>query len=214
MSELLVISWAVVAGVDRRVVAILGVAMLLPFLAMAAIGIHALLNRPRTSTRSAVFCESVARELRSGASLRVAIGEAAGSVGARDVLKALDSGALLIDVVADLRHEFPEIGHEIEVLVAAVADAGSAAAPLFQELGDLALSQVEMTEEIRTATAPARASALVLVGLPVVYLGHQLSTGAIADVLGNPAQQSVAVAGVLLAGIGLVASLLLVRKAV
>jgi Flp pilus assembly protein TadB len=213
MSELLVISWAIVAGMDRRVIAILGVAMLLPYLAIAAIGIHALLNRPGTSTRSAVFCESVARELRSGASLRVAIGEAAGSVGAGDVSKALESGALLIDVVADLRHEFPEIGHEIEVLVAAVADAGSAAAPLFQELGDLALSQVEMTEEIRVATAPARASALVLVGLPVVYLGHQLSTGAIADVLGNPAQQGVAAAGALLAGIGLVASLSLVRRA-
>jgi len=48
----------------------------------------------------------------------------------------------------------------------------------------------------------------------VIYLGHQLSTGAIADVLGNPAQQGVATAGVLLAGIGLVASVLLVRKAV
>jgi Flp pilus assembly protein TadB len=117
-------------------------------------------------------------------------------------------------VVASLRREFPEIGNEIGPLVEAVAEAGSAAAPLFQELGELALSQVEVTEEIRVATAPARASALVLVGLPVAYLSYQLSTGAITDLLGNPAQQGIAVAGVILAGGGLVASLMLVRKAV
>jgi Flp pilus assembly protein TadB len=214
MSEMLVISWALAARVDLRVVAILWVSMFLPFLAIAAIGIHTLLNRSKPSTRSAVFCESVARELRSGASLRVAIGEAARGVGARDIWMALESAALLSSVVADLKYEFPEIGQEIEVLVTAVAEAGSAAAPLFQELGDLALSQVEMTEEIRAATAPARASALVLVGLPVVYLGHQLSTGAIGDLLGNPAQQGVAAVGVLLAGVGLGASLLMVRKAI
>jgi hypothetical protein len=73
MFEVLVISWALAAGMDLRVIAILGVSLFLPFLAFGVIGLHTLLNRPRTSTRSAVFCESVARELRSGASLRVAI---------------------------------------------------------------------------------------------------------------------------------------------
>jgi Flp pilus assembly protein TadB len=214
MFEVLVISWALAAGMDLRVIAILGVSLFLPFLAFGVIGLHALLNRPRTSIRSAVFCESVARELRSGASLREAIDEAARVVDAGEVSASLKSGALLTDVVASLRGEFPEIGNEIGPLVEAVAEAGSAAAPLFQELGELALSQVEVTEEIRVATAPARASALVLVGLPVAYLSYQLSTGAITDLLGNPAQQGIAVAGVILAGGGLVASLMLVRKAV
>lgn len=213
MSEVLVVAWALTAGLDWRVVGLLFVSLTFPLWALAGIAVHVLARRPGTSTRSALFCQSVGRELRSGASLRAAIADAARSVEAHSISDPLDSGVLLEDVIPELRAEFPEIGQDIGALVAAIAETGSAAAPLFQELGDLALARVETTEEIRVATAPARASIAVLVGLPALYIGFQLSTGAIGDLLGDPAQQGVALVGMGLAGAGLVVSVLLVRRA-
>lgn len=213
MSEWLVVAWALGAGMDWRVVVILLASLLFPFWALAAIGVHVVVRRPGTSTRSAVFCQSVARELRTGAPLRDAIADAARAVEAGEISRSLDSGNLLEDIIPELRAEFPEVGQEIGALAASVAETGSAAAPLFQELGDLALARVETAEEIRVATSPARASVAVLVGLPILYIGYQLSTGAIGDLLGDPAQQGVAFVGIALAGAGLVVSALLVRRA-
>lgn len=213
MSEWLVVAWALVAGVDWRVTAILLAAFVFPLWALAGVVVHVVLNRRPPSTRSAVFCQSVAGELRTGASLRVAIAEAARSVEAVAISRALDSGSLLSEIVPEMKTEFPEIGREIGALVTAVSETGSAAAPLFQELGDLALAQVETTEEIKVAASPARASATVLVGLPVLYIGYQLSTGAIGGLLGDPAQQGIALVGMGLAGAGLAVSFFLVRRA-
>lgn len=213
MSEWFVVVFALSAGMDWRVVLLLCAALFYPLLTLGGIAGHVLVHRPGTSTRSAVFCQSVARELRTGSSLRAAISDAARTVEASAISESLDSGSLLVDVIPELRNEFPEIGQEIGALVVAVAETGSAAAPLFQELGDLALARIETTEEIKVATSPARASVAVLVGLPVLYIGYQLSTGAIGDLLGNPAQQGVAVVGIVLTGAGLLASVLLVRRA-
>lgn len=213
MSEWLVVAWALSAGMDSRVVLLLLAALIFPLWALGGIAVHVLVHRPGTSTRSAVFCQSVGRELRTGAPLRTAIADAARAVDAEAISAHLDSGTLLAEVIPGMRAEFPEIGQEIGALVAAVAETGSTAAPLFQELGDLALARVETTEEIRVATSPARASIAVLVGLPALYLGYQLSTGALGDLLGNPAQQGVALVGLGLAGTGLLLSVVLVRRA-
>jgi hypothetical protein len=51
------------------------------------------------------------------------------------------------------------------------------------------------------------------VGLPTLYIGYQLSSGAIGDLLGDPAQQGVALVGLVLTVTGLLASVLLVRRA-
>ncbi len=213
MSEWLVVAWALSAGMDWRVVVLLNAALTFPLWALGGIAVHVLVHRPGTSTRSAVFCQSVGRELRAGAPLRTAIADAARAVEAEPISVSLESGSLLEEVIPELRVEFPEIGQEIGALLTAVAETGSAAAPLFQELGDLALARVESTEEIRVATSPARASIAVLVGLPTLYIGYQLSTGAIGNLLRNPAQQGVALLGMGLAGAGLLLSVLLVKRA-
>jgi Flp pilus assembly protein TadB len=213
MSRWFVIAWALSAGMDLRVVVLLCAALFFPLLTLGGVAGHVLVHRPRTSTRSAVFCQSVGRELRTGSSLRAAIADAARAVEATAISDSLDSGSLLVDVVPEMRSEFPEIGQEIGALVVAVAETGSAAAPLFQELGDLALARIETTEEVKVATSPARASVAVLVGLPTLYIGYQLSSGAIGDLLGDPAQQGVALVGLVLTVTGLLASVLLVRRA-
>ncbi|MGF1616475.1 MAG: type II secretion system F family protein [Acidimicrobiia bacterium] len=213
MSEWLVVAWALSAGMDWRVIALLLASLFFPLWTLAAIAVHVLAHRPGTSTRSALFCQSVGRELRTGSPLRAAIADAARALEAHTISASLDSGSLLEEVIPELRAEFPEIGQEIGALVSAIAETGSAAAPLFQELGDLALARVEATEEIRVATSPARASIAVLVGLPALYVGYRLSTGAIGDLLGDPAQQAVALVGMGLTGAGLLVSVLLVRRA-
>ncbi|MEX1093175.1 MAG: hypothetical protein WEF28_08470, partial [Acidimicrobiia bacterium] len=158
MSEWLVVAWALSAGMDWRVIVLLFASLTFPLWALGGIAFHVLVHRPGTSTRSAVFCQSVGRELRTGATLRTAIADAARAVEAEAISRSFDSGSLLEEIIPELRAEFPEIGQEIGALVAAVAETGSAAAPMFQELGDLALARVETTEEIRVATSPARAS--------------------------------------------------------
>jgi Flp pilus assembly protein TadB len=94
-----------------------------------------------------------------------------------------------------------------------VAGSGGSSASLFDELGDLALAQIEIAEEIRVGTSPARSSAAVLIGLPVVYLTYQVGTGRVQDLLTRPLQQGLATVGIALVLVGTAVSLWLVRRA-
>lgn len=211
MSEALVISWALVAGLDWRVTVILACSLAFPVFGLAAVAIHVMRNRGGTSTAAAVFCHSTARELRSGATLRSALADSARVIGMEQVADDLDRGAPLGSVIPGLASGIPEVEAEVAALVAGVAGAGSASAALFEELGDLALAHVEMVEETRAATAPARASALVLIGLPLAYLGYVFSNEGLGDLLADPAQAGMALAGGGLAGLGLFVGWWLVR---
>lgn len=213
MPELFLIAAAVLAGLDWRAVALVALSLLLPVWALVLVGLHILRSRRRDSTRSAVFCQSVVRELRSGAPFRTALAEAARVVGAEQVTALAESGEPLSDLATPLAQQFPEIGDEIAAIVEAVSRSGAPAGSLFEELGDLALAHVEMSEEVRVATAPARASALVLIGLPAAYLGYQLSRGD-TGLFATGSQRLVAGVGVALVGLGLSIAVLLVRRSV
>lgn len=213
MAESVLVVTALVAGVDLRVTAILALALAYPVLGLLAIVIHVLRSRGGESTRSAVFCHSVARELRAGATMRSALAGAARVVGLDDVADDLDRGHALAGILPTLGAALPEIESELVVLVEGVASSGSMSASLFDELGDLALAHVEMNEEIRMATAPARASAVVLIGLPVAYLGYRFANGDFGGLLSDPTHAVVAFSGLALALAGLVLGWLLVRWA-
>lgn len=212
MIEGLLLALGLIAGIDWRVLSLLGVVFWSPVIALLGLVVHIFRNRPGPSMRTAVFCQSVARELRAGAALRGALGNAAASVDATSVLQLLQAGETFDIIVPVLTTEFSEVGLELGTVVDSVATSGAASAPLFEELGDLALAQMEMAEEIRVATAPARASALVLVGLPMLYLGYQLHSGRIGDLLSQPVQQGLTLVGWALALAGMAVSYLIVRK--
>jgi Flp pilus assembly protein TadB len=213
VTESLLIAWAMLAGVDVRVVGLVCVALWSPIAGGFGLALHIYHSRKRPTTRSAVFCQAVARELRAGSTLRLALEGAGAGVGSTELIERIHAGDSLEMLAAMLRVEFPEIGPEIETVVRSVAVSGAPSAALFEEMGTVSLAQIEMAEEIRVATSPARASALVLIGLPALYLSYQLFSGRFSTFLGRPLQQGMALLGLLLVCSGITAALLIVKKA-
>jgi hypothetical protein len=192
------IGWGILAGIDHRRSLVLVMALIAPLPVVAFIGIHAWRARPRASTRAAVFCEAVAGEMRSGASLRFALERAAASVGATDLQRMSRDGATLADLAIAAGEEFDEIGVELGAIIGRLFRLGSPAADLFDELAVLSMAQVEVAHEVATAAAPARATAVVLLLVPLVAIGSVTASGRIGDYLSTSTQRISAVIGLAL----------------
>lgn len=188
-------------GVDPRRIVVLAAAVYLPMLAGCLVLLVVWRLRPDDTTRSAVFCEGVASELRAGSSLRSAVIDAAGAAGVTG-LSLLDPMESIASRVAGA---FAEVGDELRLTISMSARSGADSASLFDEIGSLALAQSEIRREVRTATAPARATALVLVGAPVGYVAWQITGGGIGGIVGSSAQRIAAMTGlgVFLLGVAL-----------
>jgi hypothetical protein len=197
------IGWGILAGVDYRRSILLVLALAAPLPVAALIGIHAWRARPRVSTRAAVFCEAVAGEMRSGASLRFALERAAASVGAPRLEQMSRDGATLPDLATAAKEEFEEIGVEVGAVIERLSRLGSPAAAIFDELAVLSLAQVEVAHEVATAAAPARATAVVLLLVPLVAIGSVTMSGRIGGYLSTSAQRISAVIGLALIVIGI-----------
>jgi hypothetical protein len=197
------IGWGILAGVDYRRSILLVLALVAPLPVAALIGIHAWRARPRVSTRAAVFCEAVAGEMRSGASLRFALERAAASVGAPRLEQMSRDGATLPDLATAAKEEFEEIGVEVGAVIERLSRLGSPAAAIFDELAVLSLAQVEVAHEVATAAAPARATAVVLLLVPLVAIGSVTMSGRIGGYLSTSAQRISAVIGLALIVIGI-----------
>lgn len=204
------IAVAFAAGVDLRRLALLAGAVYLPFALAGLIAIHWHRTRSHESNRPSLFCEVVAAELRAGATLRAAVGTAAVSLGCDPI----PVGSSLEDASAAIANYFPSIGEELRLIVLTAARAGSDSAALFDEIGSLALAQSEISHEVRVATAPGRATALVLIGAPVLYVTTRLGSGGISGYLASSEQRFVALLGfgLFVAGL-LLASLVLFKAA-
>lgn len=205
-----IIAAAFAAGVDPRRLALLAGAIYLPFVVAGLIAIHWHRTRSDESNRPSLFCEGVSAELRAGATLRAAVGTAAVSLGCDPI----PDGSSLEDLSARIADYFPAIGEELRLTVLTAARTGSDSAALFDEIGSLALAQSEISHEVRVATAPGRATALVLVGAPVLYVITRLGSGGISAYLASSEQRLVALLGFGLFVAGLmVASLVLFKAA-
>lgn len=196
----IVLALAFASGVDSRRIALLAAAIYLPFLMAALLALFAWKARPEEDTRPALFCESVASELRAGASLRSALTTSAAAVGGQ--VSAV--GSAMPEVAARVAEEFPRIGEELRLTVVNANRTGSDTAALFDEIGALALAQSEIRREVRTATAPGRATALVLTVAAVVFVVSRLSSGSLDVFLASSQQRYVAVLGLGLFLAGLV----------
>jgi hypothetical protein len=200
------------AGVEPRRLALLAGAIYLPHVTAGLVLVHWLRSRGADDGRPALFCESVASELRAGANLREALAVSAAAVGPDNLSFVGDPGLSIAEMAARARDQFPEIGPEIELTVMAAARAGSDAASIFDEIGSLAIAQAEIRHEIRVATAPGRATALVLVGAPVVYLTTQLGSGGIEAYLGSSEQRLMALLGLGVFCFGLVVAVVILWR--
>lgn len=212
MSVVLALTVAFALGVDLRRIALLAGAIYLPMVFGALIALHWFRARPNDSSRPTIFCEGVASELRAGATLRDALATAATSVES-SALSADSTTSSMAEVAAQAADEFPSIGEELRLTVIAAARSGSDAAALFDEIGSLAIAQSEIRREVSVATAPGRVTALVLVGAPVIYLVSQMSSGGLTRMLASSQQRIVALIGLGLFVMGLLAAILVLWRA-
>jgi Flp pilus assembly protein TadB len=206
------LGWALLAGADLRRVALLALTLALPWTLLGLLTL-AFFRGSREQPRPVLFCESVASELRSGATLGQALGAAATAVGSPSLDALYRSGATVRERCLAASEEFEEIGRELVLTVDAAARSGDPSADLFDELGSIALAQIEIAREVRVASAPARATVMVFAIAPTLYLAHRLTSGGLATLLATSAQRSVTLVGIGLFLAGLLAVLSLVVRA-
>ena len=211
-------TWALVAsgvafGVDWRRLSVLAIALVAPLPAACLIVFHWWRARPGLSLRAARFCEAVSGELRAGASLRGGLEKAAQSVDADELARACRAGASMEEIAIVAGSEFTEIGPELTALLARADGVGVSPAALFDEIGDLALAQVEVAHEVSIASAPARATGAVLLLFPLLVVGWALTRGQLEPYLRHPAQRAAVLIGLATVVAGLFSSVLILRKA-
>lgn len=208
--ELTVLALALVAGVDARRTLILGLALLAPLSILALAVWVVWRSRGSLEARSAVFCEAAAADLRAGTPLRDSLVHSAQSAIGEAWFAAQD--AALSEVVDLIAGELDDIGPELTLTVNAAHRTGARVADLLDEIGAVAIARSEIAREVRVASAPARATALLFVLVPVFYFVMQIRNGSLIRLLSMPQQRLVAVAGLLLFMLGVgIAGLLLWR---
>jgi Flp pilus assembly protein TadB len=208
----LLVGWGVIHGLDRRRTMLLLLVLIAPVPLAGLLAVSAWRARPRVSTRAATFCDAVAGELRSGSSLRYALERAAASVGAPVLEEMSRSGASFTDICQRAEVEFAEIGLELGAVIDRISRLGSPAAALFDEMGAIALAQVEVAHEIATAAAPARATAFVLLAVPMFAIGSVTLSNRLGGYLSSPPQRVSALVGLCLVVVGLGLAGMVLRK--
>jgi Flp pilus assembly protein TadB len=212
MNELALIGVAVGLGIGRTRVVLLGLSLYFPWVVMGAAALTVIRSVRQTDLRPALFSGSVAAELRSGSSLRQALAASARSVDMPDLAEAA-LGSDLDSLGSTIARRFPGVGPELELTVARVSRSGASAADLFDEIAAMAIAQTELRREMRVATAPARATAGVLLGAPMAYLGWRLASGDLSSLLAVPGQRGLALGGISLLLIGMLVAALVLRGA-
>jgi hypothetical protein len=200
-------------GVDARRIVVLAAAIYLPVVVGCLIGCVAWRSRPGEDVRASLFCEGVASEVRAGATLANALATAATSVGSAALSLGASTGSSIAEVAANAAREFPGIGEELRLTVLHASKSGSDVATLFDEIGSLAIAQAELRREVRVATAPGRATALLLVAAPSIYMLSRLGSGGLARMLQSGQQRAAALLGFGLFLAGLAGALLVIWRA-
>jgi hypothetical protein len=158
------------------------------------------------------FCQGVGSELRAGSSLRHSIAASALATGHHELARHAWSDSM--DTTAGmLVTEFSTLGLELSAATRATARTGASGAELFDELADLAAAQVELDHEVRVASAPARATASLLMVAPIAFLMLRWGDGSLDDLVSRPIQRSIAVSGAALVGLGLLLAGHFLRRA-
>jgi hypothetical protein len=207
------IALAVAAGLEWRRSAVLALVVAAPLPMAGLVAVHWWRSRPGLSMRPARFCEAVSGELRAGASLRASLETAAISVEAMEVARCCRIGAPMEQIARAARAEFADIGPELGALLARADGLGVSPAALFDEIGSLALAQVEVAHEVSIASAPARATGAVLLLGPLLAIGWAVSAGRFEGLLRESAQRAAALVGLGLVGAGITLSVLILRRA-
>ena len=209
----LVLVWALLMGVELRRLALLASTVLAPVMVGLFLGWHWWRNRPEVPTRSVLFCDAVAGELRSGAPLRMALAAASSSIDAHALEGLCHSDTPIEALAAGLCAEFPDVGRELSGVVGRVSVLGAPSADVFDEISGLALAEVELAEELSSASAPARATAFVLLVAPLSALVVVGARGETGIYLQSATQRGAVLIGLVMAVSGLAVGGWMLRRA-
>lgn len=186
---------------DPRRIALLAGAVYQPWAVAAVVVWIVWRARPVEDQGASLFCEGVAAELRAGTSLRDALLAASASVGRPDFSGRVHTAPIAV-LATEVGALFPAMADELRLTIVAASRSGSQAADLFDEIGSLAITQSEVKREVRIATAPGRATALLLVGAPTAYLLSRVSSGGLDRMLESGQQRAAVLAGLALFALG------------
>ncbi len=207
------VAFGVAAGIEWRRLLILALTLIAPVPMISVIALHWWRARPGLSMRAVRFCEAVSTELRAGATLRASLERAGVSVEASEIVTRCREGASMAEIALAAGAEFGEIGPELKALLARADDLGVSPAALFDEIGGLAIAQVELAHEVSIASAPARATGAVLLIAPVVAIAWALRRGGLEPFVRQPTQRAAVMLGLALVGAGLCVSIVILRRA-
>jgi Flp pilus assembly protein TadB len=157
----------------------------------------------------AAYLQAVAGELRAGASLRHAICAAQAdpaTLPLRRAVRLARAGHPLDQVADELARALPRLGGLTASSVRTVGVTGGRAADVFDGLALVATEELDLVRERRAATAQVRFSALIVGGIPVVYLAYAALTDRLAGLASTGSIGVVVLGlGVLFLGGGVVA---------
>jgi Flp pilus assembly protein TadB len=210
-------------GIHPAALAIVAVAAVEPRIVLFGAAVWAVIAAVRrrseriTPDDEATYFRALAAELRAGASLRSALGEAAHRVPAlgfdRPVRLAL-AGAPMGDIAAIVEGRLPANGRLAAAAFRLSDWSGARVADAFEGLAERATGAAELVRERRAATTQARLSAIVVGGAPVAFALLLFASGRGSGLMAHgPIGGFVLASGLVLEilGLGLVA--VIVRRA-
>lgn len=173
-------------GISPVIIVIAAVAAIEPRLVLAGAaiwGVVAAVRRrvpPVTPDNEATLFRAMAAELRSGASLRSALAEAAQRVPEirldRSVRFAV-AGMQMTEIAGAVERQLPENGRVAAAAFRLSDRSGARVADTFDELAEQAAATAELARERKAATAQARLSALIVGVAPLAFTVLLMATG-------------------------------------
>lgn len=220
---LLLVGWALVAGMDWRLAILAAAAILQPWLVGALLVALVLVESRRERKRGDGCSEEaqvllgVAGELRAGQGIRSAMtagGQRSSRLDFRPVRRLVASGAPLDRISRAVEEAMPVHGTLASAALRVADRTGGRVAEVFESAAGMALEEDELLQERRAATAQARASAVVVVGVPVLVIVYRILSGDLArSISANALSALLTFAGVTLLALGVVVMLVLIKRA-
>lgn len=219
----LLVGWGLTAGMDWRLAALLVTAVVQPWLPAVFLMGLILVDARRVRRQRAGCSEeahvllAVAGELRSGQGVRAAMasaGQRSSRLDFRVVRRLVTQGASLERIAGAVAAAMPVHGALAAAALRVADRTGGRVAEVFDSVAALAVEEDEMRQERRAATASARTSAVVVVGIPVLAILYRIVSGSLAASLSaSPVAAFLTVSGVALLGLGVTVMLVLIKKA-
>ncbi len=206
MLTAVLLAGGLVAGIHPVIIAIAALAAVEPRLVLAGAAIWgavAAFRRRRVRVApddEATLFRAMAAELRSGASLRSALAEAAHRVPQIELdrpVRLAAAGTSMADVAGSVEERLPENGRLAAAAFRLSDWSGARVADTFEGLAERAAATAELARERKAATAQARLSALIVGVAPFVFTVLLIATGRGTGLVSHGA------AGWLVLGIGL-----------